>query len=311
MFTGQLDNGLMGAQAEIYHVKSEYVEARDIHRQILQKAPAELMTAVHASAMLNIAEVEVFLGVPMEDVERKIITTKSIFNSLGYVAYAMACDATMGALHLRERNQLSAKVHFHKCLSLFRGHHIQSANYCLERLGNRSLWGSTDWPSSWTIVYLVHASKSQQKLDVHKALQFLGDIFCTEGDQDTAVSLLTVALEGFTQMDVHCSRAECMLQLGYISKENGGVLKATEYWRSARSLFERSSQTKKVALIDAELLSIARDAREEHTRSLKCLSKTHAPNAALETTTGSLVEEIGKMENPGLDEGKELIPELV
>ncbi|KAJ6563268.1 hypothetical protein DFH09DRAFT_1278943 [Mycena vulgaris] len=273
-----------GTQAEIYKLKSEYVEARDIHRQILHGAPVEPGAYLHAFTLLNIAEVEVFLNVSMEDVERKINTAKSIFNSLGYVVYAMACDAVMGALHLRERNQPSAKQLFHKCLSLFWGNRAEMVNFCLERLGDGSLWDSTDWPSSWTVVYLVHASKSQQKLDVHKALQFLGDIFCTEGDQDTAVSLLTVALEGFTQMDIHHSRAECMLQLGYISRENGDVLKATEYWRSARSLFERSSQVKKVALIDEEFLSIAGDVLEEHTRSLTLLSEIHTPNAALKTT---------------------------
>ncbi|KAJ6492945.1 hypothetical protein DFH09DRAFT_1451286 [Mycena vulgaris] len=214
MSAGDLDNAIMGNQAEIHKMKSEYVEARDIHRQRLHGAPVELAVYIHAFAVLNIAEVEVFLGVPMEDVERKIDTAKSIFNSLGY---------------------------------------------------------------------------SQQKLDVHKALQFLGDMFCTEGDQDTGVSLLTVALEGFTQMDVHRSRAECMLQLGYISKDNGDVLKATEYWQSARSLFDRSSQAKKVVLIDEELLSIARDVLEEHARSFTLISVIHAPSAALDTTIGGVV----------------------
>ncbi|KAJ6595769.1 hypothetical protein DFH09DRAFT_146868 [Mycena vulgaris] len=311
MSGGELDNTIMGTQGEIYKLKSEYVKARDIHRQILHGAPVELVPYIHAFTVLNIAEVEVFLDVPMEDVERKLDTAKSIFNSLRYVDYTMACDAIMGALHLREGNQPFAKLLFHRCLSLFWGHHTELVNYCLERLGDRSLWGSTDWPSSWTIVYLVHASKSQQKLDVHKALQFLGDIFCTEGDQDTAVSLLTVALEGLTHMDVHRSRAECMLQLGYISKENGDVLKATEYWRSARSLFERSSQIKKVALIDEELLSITGDVLEEHTQSLTLLSEIHAPGAAPETTAGSVVEELRKIENPGLGEGKELIAVLI
>ena len=50
---------------------------------------------------------------------------------------------------------------------------------------------------------------------------------------------------------------------------------------------------------------------KEHTRSLALLSDIHAPNAALETTTGSLAEEIGETENPGLDEGKELVPVLI
>ncbi|KAJ6473449.1 hypothetical protein DFH09DRAFT_1293823 [Mycena vulgaris] len=311
MSGGDAENLIMGTQAETYKLKSEYVEARDIHREILHGAPVELGAYRHASTLLNIAEVEVFLDVSMEDVERKIDTAKSIFNSLEYVVYEMICDAIMGAVHLRENNQPSAKSLLHKCLSFFWGNWADMVNYCLERLGDRSLWCSTDWPSSWTIVYLLHASKSQQKLDVHKALQFLGDIFCTEGDRDTAVSLLTVALEGFTHMDVHHSRAECMLQLGYISKKKGDVLKATEYWRSARSLFERSSQAKKVALIDEKLLSITGDVLEEHTQSLTLLSEIHAPGAAPETTAGSVVEELEEIDNPGLGEGKELVAVLV
>ncbi|KAJ6478454.1 hypothetical protein DFH09DRAFT_1292851 [Mycena vulgaris] len=310
MSGGQLANTIMSTQAEIYKLKSEYVKARDIHRQILHEAPFELEPYLHAFTLLNIAEVEVFLDVPMKDVERKIDTAKSILNSLGDVTYSMACDAAMGPLHLREGNQPSAKLLFHKCLSFFWGNQVDLVNYCLERLGDRSLWGST-WPSSWTIVYLVHASKSQQKLDVHKALQFLGDIFCTEGDQDTAVSLLTVALEGFTQMDVHRNRAECMLQLGYISKENGDVLKATEYWKGARYLFARSSQAKKVALIDEELLSITGVVLEGHTWSLTLLSEIHAPNAAPETTAGSVVEELREIEDLSLGDGKELVAMLV
>ncbi|KAJ6595210.1 hypothetical protein DFH09DRAFT_160073 [Mycena vulgaris] len=197
----------------------------------------------------------------------------------------------MGALHLREGDLPSAESLFHKCLSFSWGIHAEIVSYCLESLGDRSLWDSTDW--SWTIVYLVHASKSQQKLDVHKALQFLGDIFCTKGDQDTAASLLTVALEGFTQMDVHRSQAECMLLLSYISKEHGDILKAAELWRIARPLFERSSQAKKVALVDKELLSIAGDVLDEHTGSLALLAEIHPLSTALETTTGSL-EEIGE-----------------
>ncbi|KAJ6576019.1 hypothetical protein DFH09DRAFT_1453693 [Mycena vulgaris] len=305
MSAGDLVNTIMGTQAEIHKMKSEYVEARNIHRQILHGAPVELAPYLHAFTVLNISEVEVFLDVPMEDVERKIDTAQSIFNSVGYVVYATICDAIMGALHLRERNEPSAKLLFHKCLSLFWSHHAEMANYCLARLGDRSLWGSTDWPSSWTIVYLVHASKSQQKLDVHKALQFLGNTFRTEGDQETAVSLLTVALEGFTQMDVHCSRAECMFGLGYISRENGDLLKAAELWRTARPLFERSSQAQKVALIDDELLSISGDVLDEHTRSLALFPEIHAPSAAIGMTGARLVEESGET---GLSEEKELVP---
>ncbi|KAJ6472244.1 hypothetical protein DFH09DRAFT_1476015 [Mycena vulgaris] len=297
MSGGDLDTGIMSTQAEIHKFKSEYVEARNIETKLLHRNPIEILSMGHAGTLLNMAELDVLLGASTDQVQRNIDAAKSIFNSINRF-FEMICDATMGALHLREGNLQSAKSLFQKCLSSSWGNHGELVNYCLERLGDRHLWDSKD--PSWTIVYLLHASKSQQKLDVHKALQFMGDIFRTEGDQATAVSLLTVALEGFTQMDVHRSRAECMLALGYISKEHGDILKAEELWRTARPLFERSSQAKKVALIDEELLIISGDVLGEHTRSLTLLSDIHTPGAGIEMTSGSL-EEAGETGDPGLE----------
>jgi hypothetical protein len=71
--------------------------------------------------------------------------------------------------------------------------------------------------SSWTTVFLVHSLRQKEKVGIHKALQFLGDVFLALGNEHTAIILFTIALDGFTQIDVHRSRAECMLQLGDIS----------------------------------------------------------------------------------------------
>ncbi|KAJ6552312.1 hypothetical protein DFH09DRAFT_1086089 [Mycena vulgaris] len=113
------------------------------------------------------------------------------------------------------------------------------------------------------------------------ALQFLGDVFAVWGDRDTAVSLFTVALEGFTQMDVHRSRAECMLRLGDILKQEGDMAKAVELWQTARPLFERSSQTKQISLIDDRLSGI-HDSPEDKENNLANLLDIHAPTAAPE-----------------------------
>ncbi|KAJ6538384.1 hypothetical protein DFH09DRAFT_1283421 [Mycena vulgaris] len=304
-----LDSLIMGNQAEIHKLKSEYVEAHNIQTRILHGCPIELVPLEHAFTLLNMAELDVLLGAPGNQVQRNIDIAKSIFNSIPYLIGEMICDALMGTLHLREENLQSAKSLLHKCLCFFWGKRAELVNCCLEKLGDGSLWDSTD--RSWTIVYLVHALKSQHKLDVHKALQFLGDLFRAEGDQDTAVSLLTVALEGFTHMDVHRSRGECMLGLGYISRDNGDLLKAVELWRTARPLFEQSSQAKKVALIDEELLSIPGDVLDEHKKTLALLAEIHAPNAAIETATGSLVEASGETEDPDLGGEKVLVPILI
>ena len=78
-------------------------------------------------------------------------------------------------------------------------------HYCLERLGDVQKWNAMYWTYTWPTVYLVYASKARQKRAICQGLQFLGDVVLANGDQNTAVSLFTVALEGFTQMDIHRS----------------------------------------------------------------------------------------------------------
>jgi hypothetical protein len=90
-------------------------------------------------------------------------------------------------------------------------------------------------------------------LDIHKALQFIGDVYLGAGDHHTAICMYTVALEGFTQMNIHRSRAECMVHLGDISRQHGNTAKAAEFWGRARPLFELSSQTNQITAVDDRL----------------------------------------------------------
>jgi hypothetical protein len=74
-----------------------------------------------------------------------------------------------------------------------------------------------------------------------------------QGDQSTASTLFVLALDGFTEMDVHRWRGDCMLRLGDISQDRGDLHNAATLWKAARPLFDRSSQAKSVARIDAKL----------------------------------------------------------
>jgi hypothetical protein len=155
-------------------------------------------------------------------------------------------------------------------------------------------------------MYFVHSLKLKEKLGIHKALQFLGDIFLANDDEDTAFSLFTVTLEGFTQMDVHRSRAECMLHLGDISKGHSDLLKAVELWATARPLFEWSSQAKQLQIIDERLASVEEDVLEQHRKKLACLAELNAPSGAVE----ELEDELSDIDDPevDLDEAQDLNP---
>ncbi|KAJ7486918.1 hypothetical protein FB451DRAFT_1168295 [Mycena latifolia] len=202
MSGSKLDSYALSNQAEVHMLKSEYVEARTIRTQVLQTVTIEQDPFNHASALTNIAQIDVEIGALGERVHKNNDMARKLLLDLGL--------------------------------------------------------------------------KFKQKREIHKALQFLGDVFLADDDQQTAVSLLTVALDGFTKMDVHRSRAECMLQLGNISKMHRDLPKALELWKTTRPLFERSSQAKQVAHID-ELLASTGNLVECHLSSTAQLSTLNAP----------------------------------
>ncbi|KAJ7839753.1 hypothetical protein B0H13DRAFT_1911075 [Mycena leptocephala] len=281
MSSGQLDHFLMITQAEIHKCKSEYVEARNIHFRILQETSVIQDPYTYGIASLNVAEIDVTIGAPKEDVQSVYEKAREIFCMHNLAMHITMCDTILADLYLREQNLLEAKTLFERCLILYVGH-SEIMSYCLERLGNASCWDVANWMSGWTTVFLVHSVKQKEKLGIHKALQFLGDTFLAQNEEHTAISLFTVALDGFTQMDVHCSRAECMLRLGDISKGEGNLLKAVELWETARPLFERSMQAKRVENIDQRLAGVSEDVLEQHRKNLACLAELNAPSGTVD-----------------------------
>ncbi|KAJ7436697.1 hypothetical protein FB451DRAFT_1453744 [Mycena latifolia] len=236
MSGGQLDHVIMSDQAEIHQLKSEYVEARNIQSQILHNISFEQDPYQHAFALLNIAQIDVEINAPIHDVQSNINQAKSQFRSVGNPQGEIFCETIQASLAAREGEVGVAEALFKRCLKFAWDKDSAAVNYCLERLGDVRL-----------------CLKTKQLIKVYKALQFLGDMCMADGDQHTALSLFTVSLEGFTQMDVHRSRAECMLCLGDILNLHGDLVNAVELWKIARPLFERSSQAKLSAQIDERL----------------------------------------------------------
>ncbi|KAJ7115471.1 hypothetical protein C8R44DRAFT_740047 [Mycena epipterygia] len=239
--------------------KSEYVEALNIQTGILHEVPIGQDAEAHAYTLLSIAEISVTIGIPKDNLLRNIDIARSIFDKVEFSSRITILDCIVADLQLRAGDVLAAQSLFQKCLKVSWGIDVQIMTYSLERLGDVARWMPMDWGSTWTVIFLVHAFKSKQKLGLYKALQFLGVVLSGQGDQHTASSLSTVALEGFTNMDVHRSKAECMLHLGDVSKLNGEFSKAVELWKTARPLFERSSQAKNIAQVDGRLSNLNQD----------------------------------------------------
>ncbi|KAJ7479612.1 hypothetical protein FB451DRAFT_1365369 [Mycena latifolia] len=252
MTGGGLDHRILSSTAEIHLLKSEYAEAHRIHSQNLEKTLTEHNLHDYAFGLLNLAEIGIIIGASTQNVQQHLEKAKMIFTTCENSSGVVACEMTLADLFLREGDTVAAKLKFQQYLNPSWGKNNEAVAYCLERFADVDRWRAVDfdWASTWTFVYLAYATKSQRKLPIYKALCFLGDIHLREGDKGTAHNLYMVALGGFTSMDVHRSRAECMLRLGDLANQNGARAQATALWTEARSLFERSLQGKVVAQID-------------------------------------------------------------
>ncbi|KAJ7041677.1 hypothetical protein C8F04DRAFT_1299166 [Mycena alexandri] len=265
---------LMTLLGEVQTRKSEYVEAHNTQNQVAQAAAVN-DPYQHGIALINMADIEVSLGAAKHEIQRKIEAAQTIFTVNGIARLSIACDVVQADLNLRE-GDLST-VLFGKCLRASWGEYAEGVGYCLERLGDVSRWKNGHHESSWSTVLFVHSLRQKEKLGIHKGLQFLGDVFLQDKDGVTASSLFILALQGFTLMDVHRSRAECMIRLGDISEKNGDLLHALELWEMAQPLFERSSQTKQIWAIDERMSRVDKDVKEQCQKNLAHLLEPSVP----------------------------------
>ncbi|KAJ7434997.1 hypothetical protein FB451DRAFT_1465774 [Mycena latifolia] len=316
--TGSVYIALLQDLAEAQLLKSEYADARNIHMQFARDAAPQDRYS-YAWGLLNIAQLDIIIGASKQEVLSNLDEAMALFDGPSYGYYNVAsakiyCKIVSGQLHLREGEILAAKGIFETGLKSTWGIDAQGVLLCMGSLANISCWPEYDflWAARWTVVYLGYAKKLGDKIALHQALLFLGDLFQAEGDHATSISLFTVALEGFTWMDIHRSRAECMLRLGDLAKGHGEVSRALEHWKAARPLFERSSQGKQVTQIDQRLAATPNDVLEETTDSLSRLRKLNAPitpvadEIHLRTRAGEREVEGGKK-----DKDNELVPILV
>ncbi|KAF8196230.1 hypothetical protein K438DRAFT_1760407 [Mycena galopus ATCC 62051] len=236
---------------EIHLLKSEYKEARNIYCQIVETTSMEQNSDSHAFALLNIGLIDTMIGGAEENIYHNLKTAKGIFGR--ETVPGIICDFAQATMEHKEGKFDLAEVKFQECLSLSWGKDCQVVSFCLEQLANIWAWPVSRRQPKWAIIYLGFAWKFKQMLALHKALLFLGDVLIAHNDEGTAANVYQVALEGFTRMDVHRSRAQCMLHLGDLANKHGHISEAITLWTAARRLFERSLQTKDVTDIDSRL----------------------------------------------------------
>ncbi|KAJ7181201.1 hypothetical protein C8R46DRAFT_1319993 [Mycena filopes] len=273
MTSSELYHSSLDVEAYIHMCKSEYAEARRIYATNLQDSGLDPGSYSYAMTLLNIAQVDIFIGTGKELVHQNLETAYKTFISAHHVRGQRFCDMLSGHLNLREGDTTSARALFQDCLKPSLGKDIEVIIYCMEQLADLTQWPTQfHGQSKWPMLYLCQVHKSKSRLGLIKALLFIADIF--KDDDVTVQSLLTVAQEEFTFMDVHHSRARCMMRLGDLAQKQGKVADAADLWKSARPLFEQSLQAKDVAHIDDRLSALEQE-------SLAKLTILHAPKTLL------------------------------
>ncbi|KAF8137892.1 hypothetical protein K438DRAFT_732958 [Mycena galopus ATCC 62051] len=291
MSGGVIDRGITLDQAEIHLLKSEYAQCRSIHSNLVEKSSSREDSLVHATALLNIATIDTIIGVASQEVYHNLCRGREIFRNENYSKRTLSmCDAIQASIELRDGKFNTARHKFEKYLRSPSGMDNELQCFCLDHLANIKCWPAGGWQYKWPAIYLALAYKSKAKLTLHKALLFLGDIFVIHHEH-TATNLYQVALAGFTQMDVHLSRAQCMLRLGDLANKQGCTSEAINFWKAALPLFVQSSQAKDVAEIDSKLASIEQ-AYQENLMTLGTLSApVHLVTETSEMTNRESVDE--------------------
>jgi tetratricopeptide (TPR) repeat protein len=280
-----LDISIIGQKAEIHLMKSEYLQSHNLQVTIVSSCQPTSSHAILAN--LNIVFIDIATGADSKIIHQNLDMAQSHLKALcGYIGRRTCLfhGFVTAQLCLRDGALGTANAIFEKCLaSSLDIVSTELALLCLERLGDLSTaMNDIQTTLQWAGIFLGLALKCKYKHQTMHAFRCLGQIFSAEGDVETALSLFNVALDGFTFMDVHRWRADCMVCIADIVNNHGEVMKAVNLWKAARPLFEQSSQMQDITRIDAKLAEIDSAILAKYEEQLQYLSELPVPVSALE-----------------------------
>jgi hypothetical protein len=277
--------GLRNLEAEIHLCKTEYLESHQINISIVSTLQP---TGYHAlMASINIALIDIATGVNSKVIFQNLETcryhmkTFSEFktsSALEQSLLLLSLDLVTADFNLREGNHIAANALFSVCLASPQiGLLMEMMFVVLERLADLSSeMNNVQNTLRWAGIFLSLGLSVKNQLAIMKAFLCLAQISVAEGDDETALSLFNVALEGFTFMDVHRWRADCMVRIADIYGKRGEHLKSIELWKQARLLFERSSQSTSITRIDVRLAEASLAVSDKDNIWLEQLANTPA-----------------------------------
>ncbi|KAJ7723251.1 hypothetical protein B0H16DRAFT_1472948 [Mycena metata] len=141
MSGGGTDHAIMSSKAEVHKLKSEYMEARDIHNRILQGASREQDQYSHACALFNIADIDIAMGNFGDDVRKSLAKAELIFNAVGDEGAVQWSQVMRADIKFNDGDLAAARILLESGLRFSPGKNAEMALHCLGKLANCAAWG--------------------------------------------------------------------------------------------------------------------------------------------------------------------------
>lgn len=247
-----------------FHIqKTEYLDAQRLlrgalHRQETAHPPVRDTALTH----INLAFVGIMTGSLRKDVESHLEAVRAQCTTfVNWPSGLLSCDFHAAVLELREGNAVAARPMLETSFRQFyEAHNTENSFLCLEVLADHTR-GLSDLEGTqrWACVYLAAALQSKSQLSILNALRCLGTVVAAQRDDETALRAFQVALDGFSDRDVHMGRGNCMAEMAEIFARRGDNPRAKELWGASREVLKRSGlsgQATSVVRVDPALVAL-------------------------------------------------------
>jgi predicted negative regulator of RcsB-dependent stress response len=249
---------IVNTEAEIALRQTNYTLARALNMSLT--TPENTQTGFshqetsEGYALINIAYIDIATG-SHASAGKTLNFARALFTAHGSRFGLLACDITLGDLHckLGEYNE-ARRLYAQSYASV---NDMELRTMCIEKLSDVALVQQEITSAQrYSTLLLVLSSRSGHQAHIHHALRRLGDVFLAQGDETNALLVFEVALAGYTLMDIHRCRGECLLRIGDIQAARADTVAARVSWVSARPEFEKSLQHNGVAQCDQRLVAL-------------------------------------------------------
>ncbi|KAJ6484475.1 hypothetical protein C8R47DRAFT_1048627 [Mycena vitilis] len=237
---------LLNLHAQTLYLQTDFALARQLNA-LLVGTPGEQRTEEKVSeayALINVAGSDIVMGRSGDPaVKKNIETARTMMAGTSNMLGIVGCDFTLAHLYFHQGNYVASRALYSPGLLAVQGQSAEMELLCRLRLVDIA-FADRDVQCAKRLSFVLFslALRVGDLGATHHALRRIGDIFLSEGDSETAQNIFELALSGFTIMDIHQARGDCLIRLGDINRARGEYETARAKWKEARALFDRCSQ---------------------------------------------------------------------